>query len=113
MREGLYFNHVVRVNSRKFQDNSLIAIRDSVKDLVSGGVRMILTRPDKIVDGILNQFDFNGSDLDKKARKFLYTALGKIFDVIDYDQLADIVQDPSAAEDLNLSIKPCFRAGSQ
>lgn len=38
-----YFDHTVRVDGEKFQDNSLISLRDSVEDLVSDGVRMLMT----------------------------------------------------------------------
>ena len=105
-----YFDHTVIVDGEKFQDNPLIALRDSVEDLVSDGVRMLLTGPDEIVDGILSRFDFDDPELDKKADDFMHTAVGTMLDVMEYDQLADIVQDLSAAEDFNPYIKPNFRA---
>ena len=105
-----YFDHTAIVDGEKFQDNPLIALRDSVEDLVSDGVRMLLTGPDEIVDGILSRFDFDDPELDKKADDFMHTAVGTMLDVMEYDQLADIVQDISAAEDFNPYIKPNFRA---
>ena len=105
-----YFDHTVIVDGEKFQDNPLIALRDSVEDLVSDGVRMLLTGPDEIVDGILSRFDFDDPELDKKADDFMHTAVGTMLDVMEYDQLADIVQDLSADEDFNPYIKPNFRA---
>ena len=44
-----YFDHTVRVNGEKLQDNPLIALRDSVEELVADGVRRLLTGPDEIV----------------------------------------------------------------
>lgn len=105
-----YLDHTVYMNGEKFQDNPLIALRDSVEDLVSDGVRMILTGPDEIIEGIFSQFDLDDPDLDKKADNFMHTAVGTMLDVMEYDQLAGIVQNLSAAEDFNPYIKPNFRA---
>ena len=105
-----YFDNSVQVNGEKIQNNPLIALRDSVEDLVSDGVRMLLTGPDEIVDGILSQFNFDDPELDKKADDFLHTAVGTMLDVMEYDQLAGIMEEFSAAEDFNPYIKPNFRA---
>ena len=105
-----YFDNSVLVNGEKIQNNPLIALRGSVEDLVSDGVRMLLTGPDEIVDGILSQFNLEDPELDKKADDFLHTAVGTMLDVMEYDQLANIMQDLSAAEDFNPYIKPNFRA---
>ena len=105
-----YLDHTVRQNGEKLQDNPLIALRDNVEDLVSDGVRMLLTGPDEIVESIFSQFDLDDPDLDKKADDFLHTAVGTMLDVMQYDQLAGIVQNLSAAEDFNSCIKPNFRA---
>ena len=105
-----YLDHTTRMNGDKFQDNPLIALRDNVEDLVSDGVRMLLTGPDEIVESIFSQFNFDDPELDKKADDFLHTAVGTMLDVMQYDQLAGIVQDLSAAEDFNPYIKPNFRA---
>ena len=105
-----YLDHTTRLNGEKYQDNPLIALRDNVEDLVSDGVRMLLTGPDEIVESIFSQFDFDDPDIDKKADDFLHTAVGTMLDVMQYDQLAGIVQDLSAAEDFNPYIKPNFRA---
>lgn len=94
-----YFDNSVLVNGEKIQNNPLIALRDNVEDLVSDGVRMLLTKPDEIVDGILSQFNFDDPELDKKADDFLHTAIGTMLDVTEYNQLAGIVQDLSASED--------------
>ena len=107
---SVYLDHTTRMNGEKLQDNPLIALRDSVEDLVSDGVRMLLTGPDEIVEAILSQFDFDDPDLDKKADDFMHTAVGTMLDVMKYDQLAGIVQNLSAAEDFNPYIKPNFRA---
>ncbi len=105
-----YFDHTVRVNGEKLQNNPLIALRDSVEDLVSDGVRMLLTGPDEIVESIFSQFDFDDPDLDKKADDFMSTAVGTMLDVMEYDKLAEVVQNLSAAEDFNPYIKPNFHA---
>lgn len=105
-----YLDHTIYMNGEKYQDNPLIALRDSVVDLVSDGVRMILTGPDEIVESIFSQFDLDDPELDKKADDFMHTAVGTMLDVMQYDQLAGAVQDLSAAEDFNPYIKPNFRA---
>ena len=105
-----YLDHTTRMNGEKYQDNPLIALRDSVEDLVSDGVRVLLTGPDEIVESIFSQFDLDDPDLDKKADDFMHTAVGTMLDVMQYDQLAGIVQDLSAIEDFNPYIKPNFRA---
>ena len=105
-----YLNHTTRLNGEKSQDNPLIALRDSVEDLVADGVRLLLTGPDEIVESIFSQFDLDDPDLDKKADDFMSTAIGTMLDVMQYDQLAGVVQDLSAAEDFNPYIKPNFRA---
>ncbi len=81
-----------------------------MEDLATDGVQMLLTGPDEIVDGILDQFNFDDPELDKKADDFLHTAIGTMLDVSEYDQLAGIVQDISATEDFNPYIKPNFCA---
>lgn len=105
-----YLDHTTRLNGEKSQDNPLIALRDSVEDLVSDGVRMLITGPDEIVNAIFSQFDLDDPNIDKKTDDFLNTAVGTMLDVMQYDQLAGIVQDLSAAEDFNPYIKPNFRA---
>ena len=105
-----YLDRTVYMNGEKYQDNPLIALRNSVEDLVADGVRMILTGPDEIVEAIFSQFNFDNPDLDKKADDFMHTAVGTMLDVMQYDQLAGVVQDLSAAEDFNPYIKPNFRA---
>ncbi|MCR5637007.1 MAG: hypothetical protein K6F76_07520 [Clostridiales bacterium] len=105
-----YLDHTVMVDGNKFQDNPLIALRNNVEYLVSDGVRLLLTGPDEIVDSILNQFDFDDPEIDKKADDFIHNAVGTMLDVMQYDQLAGIVQDLSAAEDFNSYIKSNFRA---
>ena len=105
-----YLDHTVYMNGEKYQNNPLIALRNSVEDLVSDGVRMILTGPDEIIEGIFSQFDFDDPDLDKKADDFMHTAVGTMLDVMQYDQLTEVVQNLSAAEDFNPYIKPNFRA---
>ena len=105
-----YFDHTIRLNGEKMQDNPLITLRDSVEDLVSDGVRLLLTGPDEIVESIFSQFDLDDPDLDKKSDDFMHTAIGTMLDVMQYDQLAGIVQNLSAAEDFNPYVKPNFRA---
>ena len=105
-----YLDHTTRLNGEKSQDNPLIALRDSVEDLVADGVRLLLTGPDEIVESIFSQFDLDDPDIDKKADDFMSTAVGTMLDVMEYDKLAGIVQDLSAIEDFNPYIKPNFRA---
>lgn len=105
-----YFDHTVRMNGEKYQDNPLTALRGSVEDLVADGVRLLLTGPDEIVESIFSQFDLDDPDIDKKTDDFLNTAVSTMLDVMQYDQLASIVQDLSAHEDFNPYIKPNFRA---
>lgn len=105
-----YFDHTVRINGEKVQDNPLIALRDNVEDLISDGVRMLITGPDEIVNAIFSQFDLDDPNLDKKADDFLNTAVSTMLDIMQYDQLAGIVQDLSTDEDFNPYIKPNFRA---
>ena len=105
-----YLDHTVYMNGEKYQDNPLIALRDSVVDLISDGVRMLLTGPDEIVESIFIQFDFDDPDLDKKADDFMSTAVGTMLDVMEYDKLAEVVQGLSAAEDFNPYLYPNFCA---
>lgn len=105
-----YFDYTIRLNGEKMQDNPLITLRDSVEDLVSDGVRLLLTGPDEIVESIFSRFDLDDPDLDKKSDDFMHTAIGTMLDVMQYDQLAGIVQNLSAAEDFNPYVKPNFRA---
>ena len=105
-----YLDHTVYMNGEKYQNNPLIALQDSVEDLVSDGVRMLLTGPDEIVEAIFSQFDFDDPGIDKKADDFMHTAVGTMLDVMQYDQLASIVQNLSAAEDFNQYLYPNFRA---
>lgn len=49
-----YLDHTTRLNGEKLQDNPLIALRDSAEDLVSDGVRLLLTSPDEIVESIFS-----------------------------------------------------------
>lgn len=72
-----YLDHTTRLNGEKLQDNPLIALRDSVEDLVSDGVRLLPTGPDEIVESIFSQFDLGDPDIDKKADDFMHTGTGK------------------------------------
>lgn len=99
--DGNYFDN---------QGNSLLELRDSTEDLVSDAVQEIGSKHEDILESIFSQFDLNDPDIDKKADDFLNNAVGTMLDVMDYEELAKIVQEMSAFEDFNPSIHPNYRA---
>ncbi len=92
------------------QGNPLLELRDSTEDLVSDAVYEIAVNHEDVLEAIFNQFDLTDPDLERKADAFLHNAVGTMLDVMEYDKLAGVVHNLSAAEDFNPYLYPNFRA---
>lgn len=82
-------------------DNPLIALRDSSEDLVASKlVKLIKEEPD-IAAQILEHFDLDDPDIDKKANDFLHNAIETMLKAMDYEAAAVVVNDAPAHEDFS------------
>ena len=89
-------------------DNPLIALQNNTEDLVASTVVKI-SNDDELTDAILSQFNFSDPDLDKKADDFLNNAVNTMFDVMEYEKLAEIVRLNSDEQDFNDKVANNYR----
>ena len=90
-------------------DNPLIALRDNMEDLVAGGVlKLVEERPEQ-VNEILAQF-VGDPDVDEKADRFLHNAVETLMQVMDYEEVAKVIQDIPAQEDFKHNKPQNYRA---
>ena len=88
------------------KDNSLIVLRDNVEDLISDAVTEL---DEETASGILSQFNMSDPELEEKSDRFLKNAVDTMLDVMDYEAVAEIVQDNSLPEDYNGNVSPNYR----
>ncbi len=82
------------------KDNPLIAMRDNMENLVAGGVmKLIIEKPD-LVNEILASF-MDDPDVEKHAADFLNNAVKTAMQVMNYEEMAQAVQENAAYEDFN------------
>lgn len=60
-----YYDHSVTIEDEKFQDNLPIVFKDDVENFASSAMRLLLTRLDEMLDGILSQFYIGDLEVDK------------------------------------------------
>ena len=89
-------------------DNPLIALQNNTEDLVASTVVKI-ANDDELTDAILSQFDLSDPDIDKKAENFLNNAVNTMFDVMEYEKLAEIVRLNSDEQDFNDKVANNYR----
>ena len=82
------------------KDNSLIAMRDNMENLVAGGVMKLITEKPDLVNEILASF-MDDPDVDKHADDFLNNAVKTAMQVMNYEEVAQTVQESAAYEDFN------------
>ena len=82
------------------KDNPLIAMRDNMENLVAGGVMKLVTEKPGLVDEILASF-MDDTDVEKHADDFLYNAVKTAMQVMEYEEMALVVQESAAYEDFN------------
>ncbi|NLA87131.1 MAG: hypothetical protein GX847_07610 [Clostridiales bacterium] len=82
------------------KDNPLIAIRDNMENLVAGGVMKLLTEKPELAAEILAPY-LQDPDVEKHADDFLNNAIKTAMQVMNYEELAQVVQENAAYEDFN------------
>ena len=82
------------------KDSPLIAMRDNMENLVAGGVIKLLDEKPEMVAEMLEQY-FQDPDVGQYADAFLNNAVKTMMEVMNYEELAQVVQDNAAYEDFN------------
>lgn len=82
------------------KDNPLIAMRDNMENLVAGGVMKLLTEKPDLAAEILASY-LDDPDVEKHADDFLNNAVKKAMQVMNYEEMAQAVQENAAYEDFN------------
>jgi hypothetical protein len=82
------------------KDNPLIAMRDNMENLVAGGVMKLLTEKPDLAAEILASY-LEDPDIEKHADDFLNNAVKTAMQVMNYEELAQAVQENAAYEDFN------------
>lgn len=82
------------------KDNPLIAMRDNMENLVAGGVMKLLTEKPELAAEILAPF-LEDPDVEKHADDFLNNAVKTAMQVMNYEEVAQAVQEDAAYEDFN------------
>ena len=90
------------------ENNPLITLQNNTEDLVASTVVKI-SNDDELTDAILSQFNFSDPNLDKKADDFLNNAVNTMFDVMEYEKLAEIVRLNSDEQDFNDKVDNNYR----
>ena len=83
------------------KNHPLITLRDSTKDLVASKVAELIEEKPEIAVQILEHFDLDDPDIDKNADNFLQNAVEKMLKVMDYDAVADIVNNAPEHKDFS------------
>ncbi|NSW92098.1 MAG: hypothetical protein HPY74_15750 [Firmicutes bacterium] len=82
------------------KDNPLIAMRDSMENLVAGGVMKLLTKKPDLAAEILASY-MDDPDVEQHADDFLNNAVKTAMQVMNYEEVAQAVQEDAAYEDFN------------
>lgn len=89
--------------------NPLIAMRDNMENLVAGGVLKLLEEHPERAAEILTEFDGN-PNIEQNADAFLRNAVETLMRVMNYEEVAEIVQSTPTYEDFNHEKKNNYRA---
>ena len=82
------------------KDNPLIAMRENMENPAAGGVMKLLTEKPDLANEILASF-MDDPDVEKHADDFLNNAVKTVMRVMDYEEMAQAVQENTAFEDFN------------
>lgn len=82
------------------KDNPLITMRDNMENLVAGGVLKLLTEKPDLAAEILASY-LDDPDVEQHADDFLNNAVKTAMQVVNYEELAQAVQEDAAYEDFN------------
>ena len=82
------------------KDNPLIAMRDNMENLVAGGVLKLLTEKPDLAAEILASY-LDDPDVEQHADDFLNNAVKTAMQVVNYEEVAQAVQEDAAYEDFN------------
>jgi hypothetical protein len=82
------------------KDNPLIIMRDNMENLVAGGVMKLLTEKPDLAAEILASY-MDDPDVEKHAADFLNNAVKTVMQVMDYEEMAQTVQENAAYDDFN------------
>ena len=83
------------------KNNPLIALRNNTENLVSTEVARLIAERPEVAEQILSQFDFSDPDIDEKADEFLHNAVDTMLDTMNYEAIAEIVNNAPAHEDFS------------
>lgn len=82
------------------KDNPLITMRDNMENLVAGGVLKLLTEKPDLAAEILASY-LDDPDVEQHADDFLNNAVKTAMQVVNYEEVAQAVQEDAAYEDFN------------
>jgi hypothetical protein len=83
------------------KDNPLITMRDNAQNVVAEAVyKLIDEKPENAAD-ILNQFTDENGEFTVNADELLHNAVRKTMEVMNYEEIAKVVQKIPAYEDFN------------
>lgn len=91
------------------KDNPLIALRDNVENLAASGVLKLLEEQPERATKILEQF-VDDPNVDQHVDDFLHNAVKTLMQVMDYEEVAKVIQGNAAYEDYNHRKKNNHRA---
>ena len=83
------------------KDNPLIAMRDNLKNLVASGVYKLIDEQPEKAAAILNEFMDEDGESTVDADVLLHNAIETAMKVMEYEELAKIIQDTPTYEDFN------------
>lgn len=92
----------------KFQTNPLMELRDNYEELISDAVHTV-SENDELLDIYLSAVDVTNTDWQEKADEMFKKAIGLSMDVLQYREMAELLEENPAHEDFNQFRSPNFR----
>ena len=90
------------------EDNPLITFQKNTEDLVGSAVVKIANN-EKLMEEIFSQFDLTDPNIEEKADRMFRNAIDTMLNVVEYDKIAEVINENSAEEDFNQNIPNNFR----
>lgn len=94
------------------KDNPLIQMRDSMQNLIAGGVIKLMDEQPEKADELIESFNRDRSP-NMSDDEYVHAAVKKLLEVADYEQLAKVIQGTPMYEDFNHLKRNNYRATDQ
>lgn len=105
---GYFENKADDVCDTKHQTNPLMELRDNYEELISDAVHTV-SENDELLDIYLSAVDVTQPDWQEKADEMFKKAIGLSMDVLQYREMAELLEENPAHEDFNQFRSPNFR----